>query len=164
MATTTPVHLLRKPEGTDLVNVLTDIAENAEDLDAIGGRQYGLARATSEPGALSAETDIPGFSITYTVPIANRKYRLFSQIAFEQTVATDTFLFRFYRGATALVAVRIGLRVANLAYLQSVVWTDVNPAIGAHTYKATIARETGTGTFKVYMAGSEFSLDDVGRS
>lgn len=43
MATLTPRLALRKPDGTDLVNVLTDISENCDDLDANPGVFIGTA-------------------------------------------------------------------------------------------------------------------------
>jgi len=108
--------------------------------------------------------DITGLSVTVTV-VAGRRIRITASGAFFDTVATDVVQMNIKEGATQLqqAAIVPGAASANVNVEKSVV--IASPSAGAHTYKVSAIRSTGTGAV-TFNAGATFPafilVEDIG--
>ncbi len=123
---------------------LSFVAGNLLDRRLVGGPQLGYAQIVAEQAGITALVDVAGCAVTVNVA-GNRRIRLTGQGNFYSSVAGDVVLGRFREDATQLgVWMRSAAHSANLPTMAagSVILT---PAAGTHTYKLSVARETGTG-------------------
>lgn len=104
----------------------------------------GYASVTANQGSITAETDLTGLSVTVTCA-ASRRIRITLRTQVYSSVAGDNVGVRIKEGTTTLDDVNVTAVQANtqlLCYVQAV----VTPTAGAHTYKASVRRSTGTGS------------------
>lgn len=141
MATLTTRLQLRKPDGVDLVNVLTDLAQNYDKIDnLLPGGEVAYAEKTSPSTATGADVTI--VSVTWTAPTGGRRYLVTAKVYMNSTVATDTVIATIYEGATSLQA---GVQDGGFKTLQFS--RRFQFTAGAHTLDLKFHRNTGTGTF-----------------
>jgi len=125
----------------------------------------GYAQVTATQAGISTEADLTGVASTVTVADGHRIRITFSG-KFETTTAEDRLQVQIKEGATGLVAWTKRFRASgNLdreQVYQSIVLT---PSAGAHTYKVTAARVTGTGTFSLVASATDpawILVEDIG--
>ena len=125
---------------------------------------YGSTVTTQS--AISAETDLT--SLTASLPAswpANRRVRITVSLPnVAGTVANDSFALRIKEGATTLQQSIYSIASTVLYVNPSMEWI-FTPSSGAHTYKAALVRNTGTGTSNNGAAATTaalFTIEDVG--
>lgn len=134
--------------------IATDAVGSAEILaGAVGDSELAAAiprgrladvALTANSSLVSAETDLSGFTIAPTVG-TSRCIVVTVKGMVNRTVADGTTTVFLKEGATYLDQVNVQPNVANEScsfHLETV----LRPSSGAHTYKASILRNTGTGT------------------
>lgn len=109
--------------------------------------------ATQTIGATATETDLTNLSVNVTVP-AGRTIRVTGFVHARSSVATDTLYLRIRED---------GSNNRGFAYINelatnpntSAIQAVFSPTAGAHTYKITVTRATGTGSVTMYGAAGE---------
>lgn len=130
--------------------------------DNVAGGFIARARKTSDTtsGLNTDPTDIPGLSVSVTVP-AGRRMLLISNVLVGSSVDNDAAIVRHYRDTsqTSEGTHRSG-RLMTGGNDIGVVWTSTDaPAAGTYTYKCTIGRSTGSGNIRVGNGSALFVLD-----
>lgn len=124
----------------------------------------GFAQITASTAAISADTDIPGLSVTVIVG-AGRRILISCMTPFDRTVADGLTRIHIKEGATNLQNLDGFVRAATegaIALQGSVVLT---PSAGTHTYKLSIERLSGTGTTRLVLAVGQpahILVEDIG--
>lgn len=164
MATTTPQLVLRKPAGTDLINVTTDISDNMDKIDAASRKVLGYAQAIVNQTGITAEVDLTSLSVAVTVG-TGRRIRIRGHVAnLTSTVANDTFALGIKEGATQFTDSIVTIPVGNqgMFIISEVILT---PTSGSHTYKLTGIRANGTGSVTLNLASGRpafILVEDIG--
>lgn len=134
----------------------------AANLKRLPGGWIGYNEVTADQAGITAMTDLTGLSLAVTVA-ATRRVR----------VTVQCWVFSSVNGDSAQVSIREGSTQLNTGTVQvsNVVATSVNfsavltPTTGAHTYKASLLRSSGTGSLTM-QAGATFPafiyVEDVG--
>lgn len=135
----------------------SDIQSGLVNINRLGGTAFapitlGYGVQPSNSAAFSAETDVPGCSVTVTVP-AGRRLRIAGRVALSSsTVANDEYvLWLSEDGSHKQLDVH---RNANIGDAMSfnVEWIS-SPNAGTHTYKLSCQRTSGTGNAVMNAAG-----------
>lgn len=129
-----------------------------------------LASSTSSAAATSGTTELDVLTATAVTPAeAGRRWRLrWHCLGITGTVANDIFTVRIKEGATELNASRNVTIVTGVSIASGGCDFEAivdSPTLVAHTYKVTIARNTGTGTATVGAAATTpmtLTLEDIG--
>jgi len=118
-----------------------------------GAIALGYAVATSNQGSITIETDLTGLATTVTVPSGGRYVEVSVNVHIYSSVAGDTFTLSIKEGTTVLNALQGAFVKASTQQITvgSVILT---PTAGAHTYKLSLTRTTGTGTASTYAAAT----------
>lgn len=164
MATTTAKLGLRKPDGTDLVNVLTDLDANLDIIEKMSRGELAYSSGTVTSAPFTAATDL--FSVGPVTLIAAQRVLVIAELHVQTTVAGDTVTVDLREGATVLQTVFVDLRNANFPY-HVLICKRALLGAGNWTPKITAARNTGTGNITmVASANTVFSLQviDLGQA
>jgi hypothetical protein len=165
MASSTPRLALRKPDTTDLVNVVADLDANFDLLDTQPGGNRGYAQAVASQTPITVLVDLAGLSVGPVTFIANRRVRVKGRILAQSTVASDiVFLLIVNDVGAAVASTRFQLGLANQP-LTVDVEAIIIPAAGARTYKMQLQRLVGTGTIQMTASASEqafLEVEDIG--
>lgn len=162
MATNTPILGLRKPSGTDLVNVTSDISDNMDKLDAASNKVLGYAQSFANQlipnGAI---TPFTGLTATVTVG-TNRYIKLTGQVLLLNThigaqtlqgLTQDNGVNSGYFGFTSLVNNYYGL-ISGVAII-------VAPVAGVHTFR--LLGQSDGGPYSAFLGAVGFILvEDIG--
>lgn len=107
-------------------------------------RLLGNRQVTASQTGVTTAVDVTGLSVPTIVP-TNRKIKLKLQTLVSSTVSGDEVRLTIAEGATVLNIIQIAVAGANKNDSAS---TEIvlSPAAGLHTYKATLVRQSGTGT------------------
>lgn len=117
-------------------------------ISVIGGAggTLGYAQITANQATISTEVDITSLTVTVTVA-AGRRIRVSCFTELFGTVAGDQSQVNIYQdGSIVMQSIMRHAATGRLCHPVSVVLT---PSAGAHTYKLTALRASGTGTFTV---------------
>lgn len=115
----------------------------------------GYAEVTANQTGITTETDITGLSTTVTVS-AGRRIRITGYTIIASSVATDSIRTSIKEGATLLNFSEIKADASGGGSGQvASVSVVISPSAGAHTYKLTLQRVSGTGSVQT-IAGSTF--------
>lgn len=113
----------------------------------LSGATLGRSNRTTTMSGFSVETDITSSSVT--VPPTTRDIEVEMMIPqVTSSVVGDRFNVRLYEGATVIQQFYIG--IPTNGWGGTLKFSKAAPAAGSVTYKATIARDSGTGTLTVY--------------
>ena len=113
--------------------------------------RLGRADRTATMSGFSAETDMT--SVTVAVPSTTREIEV--ELVVPQvysSVASDRFTIRLYEGSTLIQQFYTNAGSSSGGWSGVVKVQKAAPAAGNVTYKATIQRDTGSGTLTVYAA------------
>ena len=126
------------------------INQNFSDALSIGVLGYAEVTATQN---FTTETDLTSLSLSVTIPSGGRKIKITASGAFSSSVADDYVAINLKEGSTTLQQGQLKLFGANIeiAFEKSVVLT---PSAGAHTYKLSAVRTSGTGTCTLNAAST----------
>ena len=168
MATNTPNLVLRKPEGTDLVNVLTDLSDNFDKIDKVGRGEVAYVDTQVVSATLNnvTLTDVAGMvTASFNVKIG-RKYKVTLSILVHSTVAADRIEITTVRDAATTIQDAItGIGVANEIYSLVSIARFVAAADVATTIKIQARRRAGTGVCTIQAAATYPALilvEDIG--
>ncbi len=103
----------------------------------------GESQVTTGQASITTETDLTGLSVTVTVPAGGRKVKITASVVIDNSVTTDTSIVYIKEGSTYLQS-RITWQASGYKPLEFS-WTGT-PTAGSHTYKVSLARNSGTGT------------------
>lgn len=164
MATTTPRLGLRKPAGTDLINVTTDISDNMDKIDQFNaGGQLGYQSKANFQGFTSGqgETDISGMAVTINVPAGRRIKISVTSVMKSPTIGAVGVTY-LKEGATYLGAINLPINNANIDFTGST-FIVVTPVAGSHTYKLTGGITGGAGSIGGTSAyPMQILVEDIG--
>ena len=137
----------------------------ATNLNKLAGGWLGYAQITADQTGITTEVDVTSASLTVTVP-ASRLIRISFWGVVYSSVAGDTAEVKIKESTTVLGG---GLTAALLTNASGIfAYTLVSaPSAGSHTYKATIARATGTGNVVLACSATRpahFVVEDLGPS
>lgn len=124
----------------------------------------GYAEITSSQSGLTTLTDISGLSATVNVAAGRRIKVTVYCFALSSTVATDRSDALIREGGTTLQRQLGRFTGTNAAFGVFVQWVGA-PSVGVHTYKASYARLSGTGTHTWEAAAispSFILVEDIG--
>lgn len=165
MATLTPKLGLRKPDGTDLVNVLTDINENADDLDKVSKGEITFKAITVGPAAFTAATDL--IVADPFTPLAAQRLLVQFDLLVQSTVANDIVQFTLSDSvAGALKTFFAECTRAGIAYPASGFYRSGGLTAVAHTIKLIAQRISGTGNITIPVSASgpgQLLITDLGQ-
>jgi hypothetical protein len=135
---------------------------------ASGAAGYAQITANSANTATSATiVDIAGLAVTFTA-VAGRRYKVTVHAGISSTVANDRGLIYIREGTTNLGFYQGGqLVTAASTYTHDFTAVVVNPSAGAHTYKVSHSRLSGTGTLTMTASatGPAFIIvEDIGEA
>jgi hypothetical protein len=142
----------------------TDDVSNAHAHDNLPRGVLGYAQVTAGQASITSEVDVTGLSVTVTVG-ASRRIKVTAYGLVYTTVANDWAIVRVKEGTTqlrSLGAVTMPTASRPETFGGSVVLT---PSAGAHTYKLTALRASGSGsiTFDAASTDPAFILvEDIG--
>lgn len=133
------------------------------NFDKLPGGWIGYAEAVADQTGITTEVDLTSLSVTVTVNTA-RRIRITAYLPnVTTTVAADIARLSLKEGGTLLNLAQRTVTTTNGATVRAE-WVGT-PTAGAHTYKATIVRQSGTGTL-VSSAGATFPafilVEDLG--
>jgi hypothetical protein len=135
--------------ATPTANTIPVLDSQTRLPDAIAKSLLGRSDRTSTMSGFATETDI--VSVTVAVPTTTREInvRLFlPQVS--SSVGTDRFTVKIYEGATVIQQCYGGATVGTQGWTGTIQVNKAAPTAGNYTYKASIARDSGTGTLTVY--------------
>lgn len=114
----------------------------------------GYAQVTANQGTITTEQDLTGLTVTVTV-VAGDRIRITAHVRVAATGgASDIPELRIKEGTTILALDRCHFSTASiLSTLHGEV--VLSPTAGAHTYKLSLVRDTGSGTLTM-SAGATF--------
>lgn len=132
------------------------------------GQPWGIinrAQVTSNPGAFSAVTDLPGASVTFTA-VAGRRYLITASVLFVVATASAGPSLQIYRGATQIQnsAWPNTVPAGDLATLTATI-DDAGFVAGSVTYKLRGTRQSGTGTLNTSIVSDRpdwILVQDIG--
>lgn len=106
--------------------------------------QIGYAEIRASQGSITTEVDIAGLSVNVSVP-SGRVLKITSFLFIGDTVTGDEIRTHIKEGSTFLstTAATSGPTSGFTSMVDSV---TISPSAGAHTYKITVNRQSGTGT------------------
>lgn len=152
------------PERTPWDATTGDVI-TATRLDGLPRGWLGRARVTAAQAiATGTETDLTGLALTVTVP-ADRCIRLSAAGLITRTVADGASIGRFKEGATELGRWAQSAPSAVAESDQAAGFVVLTPTAGAHTYKLTLQRFSGTGSVSLSAGATnpaEFVIEDLG--
>lgn len=123
----------------------------------------GYAQVTANQTTITTVVDLTGLTVTATL-VAGRRVKITAQVGFFSTIADDVVVCNIQEGATILSSFASPQRPASwgLVMTGSVV---IQPSAAAHTYKLTMARDTGTGTVTMQASATRpafILVEDIG--
>lgn len=133
------------------------IASNAAiEKSKLQETMLGYAEVTATQN-FTTETDLTSLSVSVTVPSGGRKVRISATAAFSSTIADDFIALNIKESTTTLQQAQIRLSSANVEINlhKAVVLT---PSAGAHTYKLSAVRTSGSGTCTLNVASTRPSF------
>jgi len=139
---------------------------SAADVKTIPGGWTGYVEVTAnQTVSTGTETDATGLSIgPITVP-ANRRLRLTAHAILSRTVADGVSIGRIKEGSTELGRFSQHAPSAATEFDCAEGSAIITPSAGAHTYKVTIHRFSGTGNVVINAAAGSpawFMVEDIG--
>lgn len=162
MATTTPVMGLRKPVGTDNVNVVTDIGDNMDKIDALPQGKIGYAQVSANQTGITASVDLTGLSVTVTVA-AGRRIRITGQVPANNVIASVSNVLYIYEGATLVQQCWMLQSPTPSTEQTMTVCAILTPSAGSHTYKLKLTNTSGTTTMLASASSLAYILvEDIG--
>lgn len=108
------------------------------------GGQLGFGAQTATQSGITAATDLTGATTTVTVG-TGRRVKISAYTETTRTVADGTTRIRILEGATTLQVIDEQPNVVS-DLLSTTGMVILSPSAGAHTYKLSLERLTGTGT------------------
>lgn len=134
-------------------------------LDTLARGWLGYAEVTANQTiAVGTETDLTGLTLTLTLD-ANRKIKITGHGLFNRSVADGISIARIKEGATELARFSQHSPSAATEFDQAEGAAVIAPAAGAHTYKLTLQRFSGTGNavLNAAVGSAAFILvEDIG--
>lgn len=123
------------------------------------GSTLGYAEVITGQNGITSEVDLVNLSVTITVP-AGRRIRIIGSAGVYSDVANDTGVLYLKEGAGYLQFSRHTIDVAGRSSTFPPVTAIISPSAGTHTYKLSLAREVGSGTFQMVASsiGPSFLL------
>lgn len=119
---------------------------NGTDVSPLqGGGTLGYAQITSNITGISTETDLTGLSVTVTVG-TGRRIRVSAFAPHARTVADGVTRLRIKESTTTLTMADGHVRAAGEGQIPLQAAVILTPSAGSHTYKLSLARDSGTGT------------------
>lgn len=144
------------PVGSDPVTS----PDHAVQHGSHAGGWIGYAEVTANQGSITAEVDLTSLTVAVTAG-TGRRIRISAQALFSSSVAGDRVAFRIKEGGTTLMTGQL-VPVGDETFPFSVV---IAPTPGAHTYKLTAQRLSGTGNVSM-NAGADapafILVEDIG--
>jgi hypothetical protein len=135
------------------------------DILSIPGGWLGHAQvAAAQAIATGTETDLTGLTLTVTVA-ASRRIKLSAAGLITRTVADGASIGRFKEGATELGRWAQSAPSAITESDQACGFVVLTPSAGAHTYKLTLQRFSGTGSVSLSAGATnpaDFLIEDIG--
>lgn len=135
----------------------------AANYNRLPGGWIGDTEITANQTGITTQVDLTGGSVTVTVG-ASRRIKITAHAMVQSTVASDEVAIGTYEGATELQIAIATLAVANrIQTLESMV--VLTPTTGAHTYKLTALRSSGTGSASVVASAARptfILVEDMG--
>lgn len=127
-----------------------DVNQNFDELGTLGD-----AQVTANQGTFTALTDLTGLTVSITVSAAfaaaGRKIKIIGVVRLSSSVTTDTGVLSIREGGTTLQSA-VSAPLSSSATVEAV--AVIAPTAGAHTYKLSAARNTGTGNITMVAAGT----------
>ena len=123
----------------------------------------GYAEVTADQGSITTEADLTSLTVTVYVH-TGRRIKITCCAQMYSTVTNDDFVLRIKEGATELQGRLTGGLLANTGTFITA-QVILTPSVGNHTYKATMARWSGTGTGTLNAAATQptfFLVEDIG--
>ena len=135
----------------------------AAKVNGLPGGWIGYAEVTADQGGITTEADLTGLTVTVTVG-ASRRLRIEVCTSVLSAAAADSGAVSIKEGTTQFATRALVFGKANT--LEGLTCSAViTPAAGAHTYKATFVRTTGSGTLIAGASASQpayIFVEDVG--
>lgn len=121
---------------------------------ALPAGEIAYAQVTADQGSITTEVDLTSLTITTPSIPAGRKLLIIGTIGAYSTVASDDVQLQLYKDG-ALVQARTSAPLSNaVRFAQVDVFLRDTPAVGAHTYKLTLQRRSGTGTITMHASAN----------
>jgi hypothetical protein len=133
------------------------------DTDKVPRGVLGYSQVTADQGSITTEVDLTSLSSAVTA-LASRRLKITGSVRFASTVVNDRVDLRIFEGGTQLQARAVALNNANASEGVEV-FVYITPSVGAHTYKLTATRVTGTGTITMGASATTpafIVVEDVG--
>lgn len=166
MATTTSKAALRKPDGTDLVNVVSDISANMDRIDKFSDGELNFKQVVANQTGITTVVDITGLVTDALTIVANQLIKIEFDFLISSSVGGDTVQVNIQEGATVLKSVSRALS-ASVGVTESIsAFLRLAPTAAAHTYKLTIQRSTGTGSLTLQASATfpgQLLVTDLGQ-
>lgn len=134
----------------------------ATNLEKLAGGWIGYAEVTANQTA-TTEVDVTGATVSVTVG-PGRRIRISGTSWSQSTVANDEVLLRIKEGATVLQTRTTQVSAAGPAEPLDI-FAVLTPTTGAHTYKLTFGRNSGTGTITSFASATAplfILVEDIG--
>lgn len=161
MATSTPQLGLRKPAGSDLISVTTDIADNMDKLDAASNKVLGrVTHGINQVGLVGGPIDLNGLALPPITIGTNRLIRMSAKVHVVCLSGPTTVYVLVLEGAVEVGRIGVhSLDVSRATQMSTPV--IIVPTAGSHTYK--LALKTDGGFVDVDSSSpSYFMLEDIG--
>ncbi|MGH9982418.1 MAG: hypothetical protein ACRD8W_00490 [Nitrososphaeraceae archaeon] len=162
MATNTPRWILRKPAGTDLVNVVTDLGDNFDKIDKAprGEISYGVLAVNQTP--ITAEVDVNNCTLAAYTTQTGQKLKITFTAMVSSSVAGDVAVVALKEDGVTIREFLMDLRLAGNTYTGMMAHRFLEDAGAAHVYKLTLRRVVGTGNLTAYANNTSILLEDIG--
>lgn len=116
--------------------------------------EIAYAQVTADQGSITTEADLTSLTITTPSIPSSRKLLILGTIGAYSTVASDDVQLQLYKDGS-LVQARTSAPLSNaVRFAQVDVLFRDTPAAGAHTYKLTLQRRSGTGTITMHASAN----------
>lgn len=139
-----------------------------DEFEPIGGGSgplgiLGYAQVVANQGGITTETDLTGLSVVVNVG-ASRRIKITGHIHVASPASHDIMQLNIKESTTVLQSDRVHQgEVAGFQTLHGQI--VISPSVGAHTYKLSLLRDTGSGTLTL-TAGATLPcfilIEDIG--
>lgn len=138
----------------------------AEEWNSVAGGYYDLKHATADQAGITTEadlTDLAGLTVTFPT---NRKIKVTAHCTVDSTVNDDHAILALYYDGDQKATCRRQVGMSGRDETFSITWAPAGAlAAGAHTFKLTLRRSSGTGTVALRASSSDQAVlivEDIG--